>query len=102
MVDRETVIAALEYCAVGTNDCHGCPMKDNCKGVSNGVMAAAARLLKEQGPVEPRYEKIYGVEPRYEMIYGDKVAFCGNCNKYLGGVKYCPFCGKAVKWDAAD
>lgn len=50
MTDRETVIAALEYCAVGTKDCAGCPMKDDCKGVSNGAMAAAARLLKEQEP----------------------------------------------------
>lgn len=47
MLDRETVIKALEICAVGTNACTKCPLKDNCKGTSNAAMAAAIELLKE-------------------------------------------------------
>ena len=48
-------------------------------------------LLKEQEPVKP-------VNVRWEMgIHG------GNCPKCMNWVQrtynYCPFCGKAVKWD---
>ena len=93
MADRETVIAALEYCAVGTKDCHGCPMKDDCKGVSNGAMAAAARLLKEQEPVEP-----------IRQWDDDETTWWYSCGSCVQAVdykdKYCRHCGKGLKWDA--
>lgn len=94
MNDRETVIKALEYCAVGTKDCFGCPMKDECKGVSNGAMAEAARLLKEQDPVEPRK-----ILPCITRPVGGYV--CGHCGiRFLEkNDYYCPNCGRAVKWD---
>lgn len=46
-------------------------------------------VLKAQEPVEPRY------------IDGKRNHFikCGNCNTDLmRGMKYCSYCGKAVKW----
>lgn len=46
MNDRETVIKALEYCAVGTNDCFGCPLTSKCKGVINAAMVAALKYIK--------------------------------------------------------
>ena len=49
---RETVIRALEICAVGTNSCERCPLKDNCHGTSNAAMAAAIKLLREDAQEE--------------------------------------------------
>lgn len=46
MNDRETVIKALEICAVGTNSCSKCPLKDNCHGTSNAAMVAAIEFIK--------------------------------------------------------
>lgn len=107
MTDRETVIAALEYCAVGTKYCHGCPMKDDCKGVSNGAMAAAIELLKAQEPVEP-WTHIDITPEGTSMVIN-----CGACHQELAKaqrgvpldciqeqVKYCMRCGKKVKWNA--
>lgn len=92
MPDRKTIIAALEYCAVGTRDCHGCPMKDGCKGVSNGAMAAAARLLKEQEPVEP-----------IRQWDDDETTWWYSCGSCVQAVdykdKFCRHCGKGLKWD---
>lgn len=93
MSDRETVIAALEYCAIGTKDCHGCPMKDDCKGVSNGSMAAAARLLKEQEPVKP-----------IRQWDDDETTWWYSCGSCVQAVdykdEYCRHCGKGLNWDA--
>jgi hypothetical protein len=48
----------------------------------------ALELLKEQEPIEP--------------IHNLGITRCGNCNceidKYEG-IKYCPFCGRKVKWN---
>lgn len=57
MTDRDTAIQALTVCAAGTNSCEKCPMKDNCKGVSNAAMAAAIKLLKAQEESERRIEE---------------------------------------------
>ena len=40
------------------------------------------------------------VAPRYEMICDNKIAFCGNCDRYISLVtNYCSYCGRAVKWE---
>ena len=49
----------------------------------------ALELLKEQEPVKPRYED----------YFGNRIARCGYCNGYIVRYKYCPGCGKAVKWE---
>lgn len=60
MPDREMVIKALEICAVGTNACTKCPLKDTCNGTSNAAMSAAIKLLKEQKPSHDVYCKNCG------------------------------------------
>lgn len=45
-------------------------------------------LLKEQEPIKP--------------VRNLGITRCGNCNYEIDrydGVKYCPNCGRAVKWD---
>ena len=95
MPDRKKVIQWLEACSCGCED--GCPYEYDglvhhveCKA---DLMKDALELLKEQEPVEP-------VEKRNRGFY----YACGSCGKPLGIVlpSYCQYCGKAVKWDAAD
>lgn len=44
-------------------------------------------ILLEQAPVKPTW--------RHGLV------FCGKCGRNFGrGFKYCPDCGRAVKWDA--
>lgn len=46
--------------------------------------------LKEQEPVKPR--RIDGIRNHFIK--------CGNCNvDLMRGMRFCPSCGKAVKWD---
>ena len=57
----------------------------------------ALELLKEQEPMEPLAE--------YSVHTGSKWAICGKCHEPLAKASdkempnYCPFCGRAVKWD---
>ena len=46
-------------------------------------------LLKDQEPVKPKYEN----------FFGNRIARCGKCNGYIVRYKYCPGCGREVKWD---
>lgn len=46
-------------------------------------------ILKEQEPVKPTYEDFFGT----------RIARCGNCNVYIVRYRYCPGCGKQVKWN---
>lgn len=55
------------------------------------VMETALELLKEQEPVEPLIADY--------KIYGSN-RICANCTAYLFPAgKYCPGCGREVKWD---
>ena len=89
MTDREKVIKGLEIYLKGNLRCKGCPYPNN--GLcGDQLMADALALLKEQEAVEPK------------RIDGKRNHFikCGNCNTDLmSGMKYCPECGKAVKWN---
>ncbi len=53
----------------------------------------AMQMLAEQEPVKPRW-----THPTADK----SVMMCGNCGIEipLGKPRYCPWCGKKVKWDA--
>ena len=94
MPDRERVIRGLEVCLAADltkdeNPCAPCPyfFDGMCQ---NTMKKDALVLLKEQEPVKP-YDNPLGY---YR---------CGNCgthvHKYGEQDKYCPGCGRKVKWD---
>lgn len=89
MADLDKALKGLEHCGQPT-ECAGCPYAT---GMAGGCFTRlkmdALELLKEQEPVKPRYED----------FFGDRVARCGNCNGYIVKYKYCPGCGRMVKWD---
>lgn len=92
MTDREKVIRGLECCAV-VNCGHECPYAP-IGGCRVKVLRDAIALLREQEPVKP--QKMLGGVWSYER--------CGACGGvlYERGFAYCPWCGKAVKWNATD
>ena len=83
---REKVISELQSAL------EWCEPEDNPNGsvaVKLWAVRGAVELLKEQEPVKPRYED----------FFGNRVARCGKCNGYIVRYKYCPGCGKEVKWE---
>lgn len=95
MADRENVILGIENCLQtdSVTECSRieCPFIKYRETCLEWLLRSALALLKEQEAVKPRY------------IDGKRNHFivCGNCNTDLiRGVKYCSYCGKAVKWDA--
>ena len=58
------------------------------------VTGYALELLKEQEPVEPK--KI-----PHSITYPGSTYICGNCKIEIlePDDNFCPYCGKAVKWD---
>ena len=115
MPDREKVIKGLE-CMTDidphrlTADCR----KAGCAYVGTDcelrLMEDALALLKEQDTVEHALEvlKAHGwkdggeaVKPIIERSYTGFWPLCGVCEGALTAQgKYCPHCGRAVKWDA--
>lgn len=106
MSDREKVLRGLECCIrkmEGQRVCDECPYDEdfNCLGCSV-VLRQAVALLREQEPQEPHY------------CEADDSWICGNCGETVGygefnpgGIdpvrnKYCPECGRKVKWDDAE
>ena len=95
MPDREKAIKGLECCIIRHPDdkprCDECPYESAC---CNRLKYDALELLKAQEPLSVQKKQI-------EMIglqTWDWV--CGNCGQtVLFSAKYCPWCGKAVKWD---
>ena len=90
MTDREKVLKALEH-HKKTAVCNGCPYAED-SDTTEGycpVYDDAIALLREQEAVEP-----YDSPPGYYR--------CGNCGthvyKYGEQGKYCPRCGRKVKW----
>lgn len=92
MPDREKVIKGLECCA-GQCNYHGCPYKDQCEN-ANGIkqmMLDAIAVLKEHESAEP--------DPTEHIAFGTNRK-CSSCGEYLFPAgRYCPHCGKAVKWE---
>ena len=95
-MNKEKVLTWLEICGKN-NDCSGCcPYSENGFGeygqCRESLMADAYDLLKEQCAVKPKSKSRKGEYPQI-------VHKCGNCNQVLYRYyKYCPSCGKQVKW----
>lgn len=106
MTDKKKVINGLECHLAITNDslgtvhsCQDCLYSGelNC---STKLIANALELLKEQNAVEP--------------IRSNESWYCGHCFEKVGGAtliaggiqkvrhKYCPECGRKVKWDETN
>ena len=97
VIDRAKVINGLEKlyensgCVVAYDrGCEGCPYKKG-YGCCGQVVKDARDLLKAQEPIAP-------IQDDNESWDGDWYR-CGACGYLFGiGQKYCPDCGRAVKW----
>ena len=93
MTDREKVIKGLECCVRYTFEaCEECKYHNECKKGDYylPLLRDALALLKAQEPVKPKF--IDGKRNHFIL--------CRNCNTDLiRGMKFCSYCGKAVKWD---
>ena len=98
MADREKTIRGLG-CIAGeydmeSNKCTGCGYR---KSATYAICIAeiardAIELLKAQEPAHVQYRKM--------NIGKWALTVCGNCKEQLReDWKYCPICGKAVKWE---
>jgi hypothetical protein len=97
MPDKEKVIKGLECLISNDVPCEGCPYYGSGYCLRN-IAKDAMDLLKEQEAVEPKF-------------VGVNTWTCGECGAVLGWedftqsglelveYKFCPGCGKAVKWD---
>ena len=99
MPDREKVIRALECCldinSSKYKHCLNCDYRhdiDHCQWAcqTDGILEDALALLKAQEPVVPH---------RNYQYLSDYWCECGWHLGRGGSVKYCPECGRAVKWD---
>ena len=103
MTDREKVMKGLECCF--DDECVECPYQDGlyCKAIPikeqamieipSGLAMDALSLLKAQEPI-PCGEKIKAGDVVLDFYE------CGYCkNAIRKPWRYCPFCGKEVKWD---
>lgn len=98
MADRDKVIKGLECCILRNPDdharCSQCPYESNCV---NRLKIDALELLKEQD------------EPLVPIRNADNELLCRNCGVMVGYInrfnnrtlvsKYCPECGRMVKWN---
>ena len=94
MPDRGKVIKGLE-CCTSEQACKGCPYSQSETGhlCSFNCIHDALALLKEQDPI-PCGEKIKAGDVVLDFYE------CGYCkNAIRKPWRYCPFCGKAVKWN---
>lgn len=91
-IGRERVIKGLECCITAGSGClknmecpYGAEKHDS--HCVDYMLRDALALLKAQEAVEPTWRQ--------------GIPFCGKCGRQFGrGFKYCPDCGRAVKWDA--
>lgn len=95
MVDRANVIFDLERCICHVPDaCRDCS-KYNADGIPTltcmeSLISDALELLKEQESVRP-----------VKQIEQAEWTVCGHCHKHIiSKWVFCPYCGRAVKWDA--
>lgn len=98
MADREKVIKGLKIHTKPNSRCVGCPYPNN--GLcGDQLYMDALVLLKEQEPVS-----VAGPD-NYEE-YWDREAICPDCGTHWMSydkngkriTKYCPGCGRLVKW----
>lgn len=102
MADREKVIKGLECCILSDEECEcpdECPYHDDCWETDYELVYTlkkdALELLKEQEPVE------YVVHCKNANLSNGTEFACGECGGSLlhKKVNYCPWCGRAVKWE---
>ena len=101
VADVEKVVKGLKCCKRGF--CFACSYNDGkteSKDCKHALVDDALELLKAHEPVEP-----YG---QYSVHTGTKYIVCGACEKPLCMMKdsyrpkYCPECGRMVKWHANE
>lgn len=95
MTKLEKVIYSLERCTSRVPDaCVDCAYDDkSAPDCWQSLEKDALELLKEQEPI-PCGKKIKAGDVMLDFYE------CGYCkNAIRKPWKYCPFCGKAVKWD---
>ena len=100
MIDREEVIKGLKCCVkwmkeCDVNACKSCPYH-SCSDCIATINIEAIALLNEQEPMQVKMD-----------MYGN--AYCPWCStdgtiemgaqKLHLGTQFCPYCGKAVKWE---
>ena len=101
LIDNEKVIKGLELCEFGSGrQCY----EDECpyyqKGCTEELQADILNTMKDQEPIEPKVTK-------RKTGFGNVLSCwfnCGNCNKPIERLKYrfCPYCGKGIKWDESE
>jgi len=105
MLDREKVIKGLE-CYIGgfsgEENCEQCQYRPHIDGCKAGAIMDALALLKAQEPVKPK-KKSFLVSGPDDYTSTPAMTVCGACDAWLLTVapraKYCPQCGRAVKWE---
>lgn len=105
MPDREKVIKGFECCKrKDGNECKVCPYTESAYCVEDMVTDALA-MLKEQDAVKPFFESLGGVPWRmccgscYRVIVETDSKTGKEAVKFFEEFKYCPFCGKGVKFE---
>lgn len=96
MADLKKVIKAIEICYTLGHHCTECPLflEDDC---NDKLMRDVLSLLKEQ-----EAKQVVDIN---EFVEGMRVGQCPSCNKSIVSVKiddevkFCKYCGQAVKWE---
>lgn len=100
MIDRESVIFRLENWGK-TCPWHNCVFCGESNRCTNPTIRDALELLKDQdegiAPIESTTEQKKFAD-RFGLAVSD--FWCGECHfNLLGHPKFCPNCGKKVKWN---
>lgn len=97
---REKVIKGLSICGGDDPDCQNCPYYGEYGdgfGCETIMQRDALSLLKAQEPVEPKQKEfLIGYHNKGKYVK----SCCGVCGNAIEiNYKYCPECGRKVKWD---
>ena len=113
MIDREKIIKGLGQCTKDDiHECLECPYFKG--GCTEDLIVDALDLLKEQEEqIDTQRKNLMILLNEQEAVaptineYGE--VFCGNCGENVGIVgqtiktvvrmRYCPHCGRPVKWE---
>lgn len=98
MPDRAQVIYDIERCVCHVPDaCRDCSKygSNNAIRCMEDLLSDALALLREQEPVEPK--RVLGVLPDWYHCGGCGFDMLDTGDGYRP--KYCPLCGRAVKWN---
>lgn len=95
MPDREKIESLKQCLSASCRGFRTCPYSTK----EWDAIETVLELLAEQEPVKPETIVRTGIreEPTIQALV------CGNCHKIMGYCvvyNFCPWCGRAVKWDA--